>query len=136
MTSATYCLAWTPNKRGKRCGLDVADSELIMCAKHARRTRERGRLKERVEHGGHLIARDWRDNAGELRDDWYFYCAEHTQIAEPRHSMLERHIREEIDACNAERFPRCNAYAEAPVPHAAGIAWDRFKLSRNDWSHT
>lgn len=130
----TYCLAYARNKPGRRCGNpDVEDGELIMCRKHSRQTRERLHLAERVEYGGHLVARDWRANNGDLRDDWYFYCADHTQIATPRHSMLERHIREEIDACNAERLAGCSVYV--PAPRSDEINWDRFKLSRSEIGH-
>jgi hypothetical protein len=132
--SAVRCLAWTPNKPGQRCGLEVTDSELLLCTKHARRERERRRLRERVEYRQHTIDREWRNLDGSPRDDWYFFVAEHVQVAEPVHSMLERHCREEIDRCSEERLAGCLVYI-APPP-SSGVDWDRFKLSRNDWSHT
>lgn len=129
--SEVRCIAWTPNKRGQRCGAEVDDGELIMCAKHARRERQRRHMTERIEYGGHTIAREWRTNGGDLRDDWYFYVAEHMQIDAPAHSVLERRLYAEVDACNAERYSRCNApVTAAKRPHEDDIEWDRFSLSR------
>lgn len=132
--SVVVCRAWTPNKRGKRCGLPVDDGELIMCTKHARAERERRRLEERIEYGGHTIARNWRANDGSLRDDWYLYVAEHMQIVGPTHSVVARHLRIEIDACNEEQFPGCAVY-RMPVVPPGEINWERFKLSRGEF-HT
>lgn len=176
MTAVVGCLRYLPNKPGHRCGRPVDDDELLMCLEHARRERMRRRLDELIVYGGHHIRRDWRTNSGDLRDDWSFYVSEHTQIAEPRRSILERHLREEIDRCAVERIPGCNAQravsgasaelreraasgaSTAPTDRAMQcvspvhderaaplestgseerpIQWDRFRLSRDDYSHT
>lgn len=129
--SEVRCLHYVRGKRGNRCGRAIDDPEMMRCERHARRQRERLRLRERTPYAGHYIVREWRTNAGDLRDDWYFYVSEHTQVDAARHSVLERHLCEEIDRCLEARLPRCNAYTPAP-PRGPEPQWDRFKLSRGD----
>lgn len=123
--SATYCLAYTPNKPGQRCGRAVDDPELLRCAKHAREFQERERLRDVERYAGHTIAYEHRTRNGDLRDDPFYYVTEHLQASQFGMHITPRRAREEVDRCNAERLEGCCAL-EPPPPPVDCIAWGRF----------
>lgn len=125
--SPLRCLKFARNKRGRICGLEVADVELKMCERHAREEREYRRLAQREDYGGHGISLEYRAIDGDLRDDPFYYVTDHLQIADCGKHGTPRRAREEIDRCNADRFAGCNAYIPAPPP--TDIQWDKFTHS-------